>query len=91
MPPPPEGSEDVIRRAMAGADLDDDGDDVGVDNYGFVGGHGVNSGGHGTVGGGTNGSDGDERGSRTYYVPVIVSEPKETTDKVSFYFSFCYL
>ena len=77
MPPPPEVSEDVIRRAMAGADLDDDGDDVGVDNYGFVGGHGVNSGGHG--------SDGDERGpGGAYYVPVIVSEPKETTDKVSF-------
>ena len=47
VPGPPEANEEVVRRAMAGMDLDDDGRE----------------------GGG-------------YYVPVIVSEPREDSDKV---------
>ncbi len=48
VPPPPPADEATIRRAMAGADLDDDGD-----------------------------------GSGAYYVPVVVSEPREDKDKGS--------
>jgi len=46
VPPPPPADEATIRRAMAGADLDD-----------------------------------DAEGSGTYYVPVVVSEPREDKDK----------
>ncbi|KAL5525093.1 hypothetical protein ACEPAF_8962 [Sanghuangporus sanghuang] len=47
VPAPPEASEEVVRRAMAGADLDDE------ERYGLAG----------------------------YYVPVVVSEPREDLDK----------
>ncbi|KAL5498350.1 hypothetical protein ACEPAH_2492 [Sanghuangporus vaninii] len=47
VPAPPEASEEVVRRAMAGADLDDD----------------------------------ERDGLEGYYVPVVVSEPREDLDK----------
>ncbi|KAL5478773.1 hypothetical protein ACEPAI_2050 [Sanghuangporus weigelae] len=47
VPAPPEASEELVRRAMAGADLDDD----------------------------------ERDGLAGYYVPVVVSEPREDLDK----------